>query len=137
MEDLYQKAFRMSKGRYPGFVLNHRNTLLIPSAEVAMPYVNSIDAVVVSPIEPGAMSTARGGNETMCLVKVYRDYENAAFSYWEPKTTTKTLASIIFRYYRHAFRQKPWQVRILGVQKVFFVTKQHGLSTKKSPDKLR
>jgi len=111
LDDLYEMAFRMSKGRYQAFVLNQRNTLLIPSTELAMPYVNTGDAVVVAPVESGASSTAHGENEDLCLVKVYRGYNNAVFSYWESKTTTKTLASIIFRYYRHIFRQNPWQVR--------------------------
>jgi hypothetical protein len=99
----------MSKGRYSSFVLNHRNTLLIPSAEAAMPHISPVDTIVVTPIDAGVRWTAHGANENMCLVKIYLGYDNAVLSYWEPKATTKTLASVIFRYYRHSFRHKPWQ----------------------------
>lgn len=108
MDDVYQKAFRAGKGRYPSFVLHHRNALLLPSQEVAMPYIHSTDAVVVMPIEAGTASSTSGGHEDLCLVKVYRGYEHAVLSYWEPKATTKTMASVVFRLYRHAFRENPW-----------------------------
>jgi uncharacterized protein YegL len=109
MEDLYEKAFRMSKGRYPSFILSHCNTILIPSGETARPYLTVSEPIMFTPVDAGARSTMHNGSEDMCLVKVYANHEDTVFSYWEPKSTTKTLASIIFRCYRHTFRQNPWQ----------------------------
>ena len=75
-----------------------------------MAYIDPQHAIVVSTDESGGRSPSQGGTEDLCLVKVYPDYKKAAIAYWEPKTTTKTLASVVFRYYRHVFRQNPWQV---------------------------
>jgi hypothetical protein len=108
MKDLYEIVFRTTKGLYKSFVLHHRNTLLISSAERAEAYIESSSPIVIIPLDSGtALST--GSHEGLCLIKVYRggDKEKVALSYWEPKTCTKTMVSVLFRYYRQAFHKDP------------------------------
>ncbi|KAJ4353723.1 uncharacterized protein N0V89_005453 [Didymosphaeria variabile] len=102
--DLYQKAFRATKGRYSSFSLQHNNTILIPSEELASLYLTEASIIVVTPMEPVSRTAAPSNSdaEELCLVKVYmNDHKKVMFSYWEPRTNLKTLASVIFRYYRH------------------------------------
>ncbi|KAL1608137.1 hypothetical protein SLS60_003076 [Paraconiothyrium brasiliense] len=102
--DLYQKAFRATKGRYSTFSLQENNTILIPSEELAGFYLTEASIIVVTPIEPVSRSAAPSNSdaEELCLVKVYvNDHKKVLFSYWEPKMNSKTLASVIFRTYRH------------------------------------
>jgi glucan biosynthesis protein len=53
-------------------------------------------------------STSDRVTEKLCLVKVYGSaYDDTIVSYWEPKTTTKSLASAVFKYYRQKFTVRP------------------------------
>ena len=55
----------------------------------------------------------------MCLIKVYdsSDYSKPVCSYWEPKGGMKTLASVVFRYYRQLFSTSPYH----GVRSPFTI----------------
>jgi hypothetical protein len=44
----------------------------------------------------------------MCLIKAYWGHDNVLFSYWVPKKANKSLASIIFRYWRHTLKSNPY-----------------------------
>ena len=108
MNDVYQIAFRVSKGRYQKFGLHHRNALLLPSLELAEPYLSSNHDVFITPLNSAAAPSS-SETEDLCLVKVYSESnENPVISYWEPKATTKTLGSVVFRYYRQKFLQHAW-----------------------------
>ncbi|KAF2463700.1 uncharacterized protein BDR25DRAFT_245013 [Lindgomyces ingoldianus] len=109
LKDLYQISFRGTKGRYSKFGLYHRNALLSPSGERAQLHISSNHDVFIKPEDSSAAIAMSGQAEDLCLVKVYcGGYENNVVSYWEPKSTTKTLSSTIFRYYRHSFNQNPY-----------------------------
>jgi hypothetical protein len=45
--------------------------------------------------------------EELCLIKIYEGTGQVHFSYWTPKNTTKTLASVVFRYWRHFLKNDP------------------------------
>ncbi|KAJ4303176.1 hypothetical protein N0V90_002069 [Kalmusia sp. IMI 367209] len=96
------QSHETSPWRYNSISLQHQNIILIPSEEVASTYITDMTPIVVTPVEAGSSMSSSSGQEELCLVKVYTsDHQNAKFSYWEPKRTSKTLASIIFRYYRY------------------------------------
>jgi hypothetical protein len=53
-------------------------------------------------------SNANRSTEELCIVKVYgSSYDEIVVSCWEPRTTTKSLASAVFRYYRQKFTTRP------------------------------
>ena len=105
LKDLYALAFRLTKGRYAEFELRHKNAALPHSSlqVLGMSVTPAID-VFITPLESTTSSSnARPGE--MCLIKVYtsRNYLAPVCSYWESKSATKTLASVVFRYYRQMF----------------------------------
>ena len=104
--DLYHIAWRQTKGRYQEFELHHRDKMLKPSTEQARSYIKSNQDVFISPYAAvRGQSSTTDEHEELCLVKVYvNQYYLNFISYWEPKKTTKTLASTVFRYYREWFR---------------------------------
>ncbi|KAF2789615.1 hypothetical protein K505DRAFT_341133 [Melanomma pulvis-pyrius CBS 109.77] len=111
MEDLYQIAFRISKGQYRKFELHHRNMLLLPSPEPASASLSSIHDVFITPLGSATATSSSNETEDLCLVKIYCNSDWSVLptvSYWEPKTTTKSLASVLFRYYREKFRSSAW-----------------------------
>ncbi|KAF1351667.1 hypothetical protein EJ07DRAFT_168877 [Lizonia empirigonia] len=106
LQDLYMLAFRLTKGRYMKFELRYKNARLPCSLEGLQPKISSLFHVFITPLEttPSPVNSSE-----MCLIKVYSsDEETPIFSYWESKTTTKTLASVVFRYYRHKFSIYPF-----------------------------
>ena len=42
--------------------------------------------------------------EELCLIKVYRSNDEMLFSYWTPRRTANTFASIFFKYWRNVFK---------------------------------
>jgi hypothetical protein len=110
MNDLYQVAFRITQGRYPNFELHQRNALLYPNDERASLYLSNNHDIFITPLDSAAVSSSNEVEE-MCLVKIYCDTNSSAIpitSYWEPRTTTKSLASALFRFYRKAFQTYAW-----------------------------
>ena len=108
--DLYQVAFRISRGRYPKFELHQRNALLLPNNERASLYLSKNHDVFITPLDSTAASSSNGVEE-LCLVKVYCGTDSSTTpvtSYWESRTTTKSLASALFRYYRKKFQSYAW-----------------------------
>ena len=103
LQDLYHQALRATKGRYRTFLLQHHNTILLPSSELARDYLPQRSTITVTPFEQGNVNDlSNSGHEDLYLIKVYnKSYKKMEFSYWESKANSKTLASIVFRYYRH------------------------------------
>tara|TARA_R110002003_G_scaffold48_14_gene4033 strand:+ start:19078 stop:22614 length:3537 start_codon:yes stop_codon:yes gene_type:complete len=104
LQELWELSFRLTKGRYMQFELQHRNARLDPSQQSISASVNIDHPVFIIPLE--ASSSAQDNtSEELCLVKVYHwsSYDQAVTSFWEPKKTTRSLASTVFRYYRHNF----------------------------------
>ncbi|ORX96291.1 hypothetical protein BCR34DRAFT_619726 [Clohesyomyces aquaticus] len=106
--DLHQIAFRGAKGRYLKFNLLHRNAVLRSSTEKAHQHISNNHDVFIKPEDSNPATTVDGKTEEMCLVKVYLGFENNTISYWEPKSTTKTLGSVMFRYYRDLFSRNAY-----------------------------
>lgn len=109
--DMYELAFRGTKGRYSEFELHHSNTFLLPSEELVRPYLGGDCVVIITPMGSNATQSTGDNFEQLCLVKVYcGSYADPVTSYWERKTTSKTLGSVVFRYYRQAFLRNAWTV---------------------------
>lgn len=106
VKDVYELAFRSTKGRYTRFVLNHRNKLLPPSDELFFPQVRENGDVFITPFDE-TTRMADGATKELCLVKVYDGYQSPdnVISYWESRETTRSLGSTVFRYYRQKFLQ--------------------------------
>jgi len=102
MNDLYQIAFRITKGRNQKFELHHRDRLLLPSAERASPYLSRTHDILITQLGTET-ATSSTSHEELCLVKVYSGYDEPVISYWQPRATTKSLGSAIFRFYRQKF----------------------------------
>ena len=110
VKDLYKIAFRGLEGRYSQFDLHLGNVHLVPSGnQIATTNIKNgcrvhINIHETDPSNPSSIMNQPSTNieyEEMCLIKVYWDYDNVLFSYWVHKNANKTLASIIFRYWRH------------------------------------
>jgi hypothetical protein len=107
MGTLYQLVFRLTKGRYSEFELHHKNALLPFSTDTVSEIIDHSHSVYVTLQEAKTSSAASTKTEDLCLVKVYDESSTLTprHAYWEPKNTTKTLASVVFSYYRHIFSQ--------------------------------
>jgi uncharacterized protein YegL len=105
--ELWEIAFRLTKGRYTSYELRHRNARIPATQEPAVNVINSTYEVFITPLEPIASSENRD-IEDLCFIKVYHlnDYQNSVVSYWIPTQTTKSLPSVVFRYYRQRFMKK-------------------------------
>ncbi|KAF3049337.1 hypothetical protein E8E11_000526 [Didymella keratinophila] len=108
LRDLYALAFRSTKGHHVKFEMCHKNAVLPWSSahSIGNDVTPGIDVFITPVEEVGALPT-NAMTGAMCLVKVYSHwgYSIPVCSYWEPKTATKTLSSVVFRYYRHKFPQ--------------------------------
>jgi hypothetical protein len=84
--------------------------LLYPNDERASLYLSNNHDIFITPLDSAAVSSSNEVEE-MCLVKIYCDTNSSAIpitSYWEPRTTTKSLASALYRFYRKAFQTYAW-----------------------------
>ncbi|KAF9695209.1 hypothetical protein EKO04_006853 [Ascochyta lentis] len=110
LRQLYALSFRLTKGRYAKFELRQKNAALPYSDQTLKTGVASAIDVFFTPLDSTASSSAKPND--MCLIKVYRslDYSTPKCSYWESKNTTKTLASVVFRYYRQKFSEYPYAI---------------------------
>jgi hypothetical protein len=105
--DLWEIGFRLTKGRYPSYELQHCNARVPAPQEPITSVINIAYEVFITPLT-STKSTDSNETEELCLVKLYgpTDNQNNVVSYWIPKQTTKSLASTVFRYYRQKFMQK-------------------------------
>ncbi|KAH6622099.1 hypothetical protein C7974DRAFT_216154 [Boeremia exigua] len=107
--DLYALAFRLTKGRYPRFELHHRNASLPFAPRSLETSVAPATDVFVAPLETTTLPSFDTPGD-MYLVKVYswNNRSTPVCSYWEPRSATKTLESVVFRYYRHMFSKNAY-----------------------------
>ncbi|OCL07298.1 hypothetical protein AOQ84DRAFT_342003 [Glonium stellatum] len=115
LEDLYLVAFRGMKGRHIKFELHSKNTFLEPSGDMTIASTNIRNGSVLHITVQGGPTTTDSAStgitadsnaefEDLCLVKIYHGYNNVVTSYWVPATTTKTLTSVVFRYWTEMFK---------------------------------
>ncbi len=108
--DLYQLAFRSMRGLHQHFDLHHNNQLL-GASEDTIQSQNINDGAMIQITGHENLPTVLAGSEEkpsteadfedLCLIKVYDFKKTPCCSYWVPTTTTNSLASIIFRYWRY------------------------------------
>jgi len=115
VNDLYSMAFRGLKGRHTRFGLHSNNVVIKPSqkkisslniVDGSIIHIN-IDSSTLTDSQKKTDATSDTAFEELCLIKVYKQPDDILFSYWTPKTTTNTLTSILFRYWRHESK-KGW-----------------------------
>jgi hypothetical protein len=106
--ELWELSFRLTKGRYMRFELQHKNAPLPPSQDTIESAVNAGHTVFLTPLDTAPVADQDTPTEELCLVKLYAEsYARPLTSYWEPKKTTRSLGSALFRYYRHKFMMEP------------------------------
>ncbi|KAI0014255.1 hypothetical protein F4779DRAFT_612549 [Xylariaceae sp. FL0662B] len=117
LNDLYKVAFRGLKGRYTAFQLwTERTHILEPSslASLSSYGFRNGDHVTIN-LRDGTPRSGITLNPSMddfndkCLVKVYGGDYRMLFSYWVKKDTTKSFASVIWKYWRHKFSEMAMQ----------------------------
>jgi hypothetical protein len=114
---LYRLAFRGMKGRHNIFELHFKNTLLEPSdSKLASTNIRDnsiihIDVPETRSAEAAVPPVAADADlEELCLIKVYsRQHDKVVFSYWIPRRTTNTFASVVFKQWRHLFKNDSQQ----------------------------
>lgn len=113
VENLYRVAFQGMKGRHFSFDLSHNGNVLHASldsiqehglADKSTIYVDLIEPHKSSVLDKGKStckkSESEPESEELALVKVYQGHDHL-FSFWIPRHTKQSLASIIFRYWRY------------------------------------
>lgn len=112
LADLYALAFRGMRGRHTLFQLYLHEIALGASCErISTRGIPQGATVQIRVPNIGNLPDISGRNvhdDRLCLVKVYRSYENMDFAYWTQKTTDCTLATIIVKYWRHLLQTKPY-----------------------------
>jgi hypothetical protein len=63
-----------------------------------------IDVPETRSLDAPPLEAADADLEELCLIKAYRQHDHMVFSYWIPRRTTNTFASVIFKYWRHVFK---------------------------------
>jgi hypothetical protein len=111
MRSLYELVFRLTKGRYLKFELRHKSALIPFSLATVAEIIDRSHPIFITPLDVGTVSTASTETEDLCLVKIYKSSDQTpCHAYWEPKNTTRTLASVVLSYYRHKFSENPFTV---------------------------
>lgn len=108
LSELWELAFRLSKGLHAHFELQHCNARLAHSEDTMKLIINTDHPIFITPFDPVSSSGHISLHEDLCLVKVYdSSFERLVMSYWESKKTTHSLSSAVFRYYRAKFSIAP------------------------------
>lgn len=107
--ELWEMAFRSTKGRCLSSELQYRNARL-PSFQATIGnFLNPDGTVFITPSDHATISN--GGSHDMqdiCLVKVYdKSSHQLVMSFWEPRNTMRSLGSAIFKYYCAKFARSP------------------------------
>ena len=110
--DLWEIALRLTKGRYIDYELQHRSARVPASQDTTLgDVINANHEVFITPLGSAATSESKPNQATeeLCLIMTYghSSYSDPVVCYWEPKRTTKSLASVVFRYYRQKFTLRP------------------------------
>ncbi|KAI8940670.1 hypothetical protein NX059_001941 [Plenodomus lindquistii] len=104
-QELWEVAFRLTKGRYTNFELQHKNAKIANTQNTIGNIIDVAHPVFIVQFQNPRRSDNTGSEtEELCLIKVYgKSYGRVEVAYWEPSNTTKSLGSVIFRYYRQKF----------------------------------
>lgn len=111
LKQLYMLAFRGLKGRTLVFQLTtDRYGSLPPSPEAVVSWCDVIngDRINVRIAEDDPDDASRPGlygNEKV-LVKVYANTDEMLFGYWVKRENSKTMVSLLWKYWRYMFRNK-------------------------------
>ncbi|KAF7502960.1 hypothetical protein GJ744_004774 [Endocarpon pusillum] len=131
LSDLYKIAYRGMRGVHKSFLLHLRGSLLVSSDQQLGRCGMATGSDIVASIQPvhgDAAVPMETKSEEMCLIKVYESYSEL-FSYWIPRDTSHTMASIIFRSWRfklsslgviQALDQEVWSVLEYGGDGVIY-----------------
>lgn len=113
--DLYRLAYRGLKAKFEAFQLSlHRFGMLSPSTDNTASSMGLMDSDHITiripedtdPLRIASRGSARavqGAIPEMCLVKVfeYNHQEKETFAFWVPRDTPNSLASVIWKCWRH------------------------------------
>lgn len=110
--DLYRLAYRGLHAKFEAFQLSVLGMgTLSTSMDITVSSIglNDSDHITVRiPEDSDTLRVGAGGsyNETseMCLVKVFRSNREQLFGFWVPRDTTDSLATLIWKYWRHRLR---------------------------------
>ncbi|KAH5067630.1 peptidylprolyl isomerase [Parastagonospora nodorum] len=106
---LWELAFRLTKGRYSSFELQHHSTHLATSRAAISTAVNPERTVFITPVDSETPNAVSSDMQEICLVKIYDStFSQPVVSYWEPRSTTRSLGSSVFKYYRAKLLIDPW-----------------------------
>ncbi|KAF2087739.1 hypothetical protein K490DRAFT_41720 [Saccharata proteae CBS 121410] len=119
LKQLYQVVFRGMKGRYTNFSLSCAGTSFGSSRRlIASTNIRQGSTIHTYICEPLADSAREGISDSgprgsvnldeMCLIKVFDNPSSPLFSYWVPQDTTKSVASVLFKYWRYAMKHLIW-----------------------------
>ncbi|KAF2158863.1 hypothetical protein M409DRAFT_61284 [Zasmidium cellare ATCC 36951] len=111
MLQLYQLVFRGLKARHLVFELAKGSTTLRPSnSSLATKGLRNGDGILARLADDDSLAVAGSGassastSEEHALVKVY-DFGRVLCSYWIPRTTTKKMNSILWKFWRAYFHK--------------------------------
>jgi ubiquitin-protein ligase/Mg-chelatase subunit ChlD len=102
LTDLYKLAYRGMRGIQKSFSLYfHGSRLEWSNEELGSRRITSGSDIVANfyPAVSNEPTLPENDSEPMCLVKVY-SLTSELFSYWIPRDTSHSIASILFRYWR-------------------------------------
>lgn len=115
VKDLYRVAFQGMKGRHFNFDLRHNGALLHAClesiqerglAQCPSVHIDLTESHENRISDKSERAGTKVESEELALVKVYKPNDNHLFSFWIPRNTKKSLASIIFRFWRHGAEQQ-------------------------------
>ncbi|KIW06114.1 uncharacterized protein PV09_03281 [Verruconis gallopava] len=100
-EELYHVAFQALRGRHASFDLKLQGRLnaITPSNDAATAKGLHYNCTVNIILQDTGNHTSNSTGDK-CLIKVYRNTRKCHFSYWVPKDSDLSVASILFKYWR-------------------------------------
>lgn len=110
VEDLYKVAFQAMKGHHFSFDLRHDGNILYACPESikergltdkSTVYIDLTESHKSSISDRNEKAGTKVESEDLALVKVYQGkHDDHLFSFWIPRNTKQSLASLIFRFWR-------------------------------------
>lgn len=120
VRDLYKLVFRGLKAKYAIFQLANGETTLLPSSATLLSRGVTDGAIInvrvgdesdlatsITNSNTGASNGSHHAVSQKCLIKIYDSSDRMLFAYWVKRHNTSTLASILWKYWRHQFSTYP------------------------------
>jgi uncharacterized protein YegL len=98
--DLFRLAYQGMKGRHARFAMACNGEALGIDARTGTWPENALIAITIH-------TSPAGSSTEQCLIKVYDTNSTELFNYWITKSTTNTLASVLFRFWR--YNEENWR----------------------------